>query len=81
MTREEIVLDIVAIIREILGDSSLAIDDMSTPDDIDGWDSVTHVSVVSAIETKYDIKLTLRETMSWETIGELAETVKNKLDA
>ncbi|MCQ2130013.1 MAG: acyl carrier protein [Bacteroidales bacterium] len=76
-----IIQEIAETIRVVLDDDSIVVDGQSAPDEINGWDSVTHVSLISAIEAKYGVKLSLRESMSWETLGELAETIAGKIDA
>ena len=66
-------------IYSILNDSTIVLTEDTAPEDVDGWDSVTHVIHVTALEEKYDVKLFLRERMCWETIGDLADIILNKV--
>lgn len=66
-------------VRNILDDQSIVLGEEMTVEDIDGWDSLTHVQLSSSIEEVYSVKLTLREMMSWETIGELADCIEAHL--
>ena len=79
MEKNEIVEVIAGTVRDIMDDKSLVISEDTAPEDVDGWDSVTHVNLVTALEEKYDVKLSLREMMSWETVGDLADTILNKV--
>ncbi|MCR5547209.1 MAG: acyl carrier protein [Bacteroidales bacterium] len=79
MEKNEIVEVIAGIVRDILDDRTLSIVADTAPEDVDGWDSVTHVKLVTALEEKYDVKLSLREMMSWETVGDLVDTILNKV--
>ena len=79
MERENILLCIRGIIVNILEDESLVIVESTAPEDIDDWDSVTHIQLVSELEKAYGIKLTLKEVMSWESIGDLIDVILSKL--
>jgi len=79
MEKNEMVDVIAGLVRSILDENALTITEETAPEDVDGWDSVTHVNLVSALEEKYDVKLSLREMMSWETVGDLADTIIAKL--
>jgi acyl carrier protein len=79
MEKNEIVKVISGFVSDILDDKSLVVSEDTAPEDVDGWDSVTHVNLVTALEEKYDVKFSLREMMSWETIGDLADTLLVKV--
>ena len=79
MNQEEIIARIASTIRKVLDNPNLEICAESSAEEMEGWDSVTHLQLVSELENEYDVKFTLREMMSWESVGELAETLTNKL--
>ena len=79
MERESLLSSIREIITGILEDEGVVIEENTAPEDIDGWDSVTHIQLVSELEKQYGIKLTLKEVMSWESIGELIDVILSKL--
>lgn len=79
MERTELLSALQEMVRNILDDQSIVLGEEMTVEDIDGWDSLTHVQLSSSIEEVYSVKLTLREMMSWETIGELADCIEAHL--
>lgn len=81
MEKQEVLIEIEGIIQSVLDRPSVKIDEMTVPYDIDGWDSVTHISLISTIENMHGLKFSLRESMSWETMGDLVEIIQGKLNA
>jgi len=51
------------VISNVLGVSIDAINDNSSPDSIDKWDSLSHLNLVMAIEAEFDVELTPEDSM------------------
>lgn len=49
--------------------------DTDTANDIEAWDSVTHILLLSAIEEEFHIKFSDAEMSEIETIGQIREAV------
>lgn len=47
--------------------------------EVPGWDSLTHASVIAALEKEYGIRLKNKEILNCENIGELQQLVYSKL--
>ena len=79
MEREEILKRVEEIFREELGQSELVLTDETTADDVEGWDSLSHVQLVAAMEEAFGIEFKSREILSWENIGDLIDCIEKKL--
>lgn len=66
------------IFREIFEDDSIVLKDDMTAEDIDEWDSLTHIQLIESIETKFGISFTLQEVMGLENVGEFIDLTKQK---
>ena len=53
--------------------------DATTADDIEEWDSLSHVQLVVAIEKAFGVKFTALEIMKWKNVGELVDSIAQKL--
>jgi len=53
----------------------------SSPETIEAWDSVQHLSLVLALEEKFGLQLSPEEIEKMKTIGEIAKLVEGKLQA
>ena len=56
-------------------DEDVTVDASTTADDIEDWDSLTHITLISAIEEEFDMKFSMKEVVGMNNVGELAEIV------
>ena len=49
------------IFRDVFGDESLTITESTNQNDIEDWDSLTHITILEAVQDEFDIRLTLDE--------------------
>ena len=55
------------------------IDDNATPQQIENWDSIQHVSLVVAIEEQFGVEFDPDEIIQMESIGKISEILSSKL--
>lgn len=48
------------------------------PDTIEGWDSLNHLQLVSAVERSFGIELGMAEVMRVQTLGDLLDVIESK---
>ncbi len=68
-----------SVFREVFDDSRLEIFDAMQAKDVEGWDSLTHITLIMALEDKFGVKFTTREVMGFQNVGEMLQCLKNKL--
>ena len=72
------------IFRETFNDTGIDVDlDMSRDgiSTIYGWDSIKHVELMYTIESEFDIDFSLEDLQEMKTIGDMLNTVKERLSA
>ena len=79
MEREDILKRVEEIFREELGQSDLVLTDETTADDVDGWDSLSHVQLVAVMEDAFGIEFSSREILSWDNVGDLIDSIQKKV--
>lgn len=79
MQKEDLLLKVQDIFRDILDDEEIVLSEASTAEDVEGWDSLTHIQLIVAIEKKFKIKFTSKEILSWKNVGELVDCLASKL--
>lgn len=67
------------IFREIFFDDDLILFDEMTADDVEDWDSLSHLNLISQIERKFNIEFTTEEMMSAKNVGEFIKYIEKKL--
>lgn len=72
--------ELTAIFQDVFDDDSLALTPETTAADIDGWDSMTHVGLIVAIEERMHVKFKSSELESLHNVGQLAGVLEFKLE-
>ena len=79
MDNKEILDQVQLIFQDILDNDSIILTGETTADDVDDWDSLTHIQLVVTIEKHFKIKFTSKEILSWKNVGEMIDSIKMKL--
>ena len=79
MERAEIFSQIQTIFEDILDDEVITLGETTTADDVEGWDSLTHIQLVVAVEKHFKVKFKSREILSWKNVGEMVDCIASKL--
>jgi acyl carrier protein len=80
MEKNEILIQVQDVFCDILDEESIILGYETTSNDIDGWDSLTHIQLVVAIEKHFKIKFSSSEILSWKNIGEMITSLSVKLN-
>ncbi len=73
--REEIIEKLEDIFREVFDDDSIEITDDLTAEDVEGWDSLMHITLIGAIESEFKIKFSMRDILSMKNVGALIDKI------
>ena len=79
MEREEVLKRVGEIFREELEQSDLVLTDETTAEDVEGWDSLSHVQLVAVMEDEFGIEFSSREILSWDNVGDLINSIQKKV--
>jgi acyl carrier protein len=67
------------VFREVFDRDDLVIYNEMQAKDVDGWDSLTHITLIMTIEDTFKIKFTTREVMGFQNVGEMLDCLRGKL--
>lgn len=76
MTKEEIMNRLTEIYREVFDDASISLSEEMTADDIEDWDSLTHLRLIMQIEQQFQIKFTTGQIKNMDNVGALMEQIQ-----
>ncbi len=62
----------------IFDDPGLQVTRATTADDVPGWDSLTHINLIVAIEKQFKIRFTTGEVTRLKNVGELMDLITKK---
>ena len=67
------------IFRMVFEDNTINVFPEMTADDVDGWDSLSHVNLVIATEAKFGIRFTKKDLLKQRNVGDLIADIERKL--
>ncbi|WP_421792094.1 acyl carrier protein [Hyphobacterium sp.] len=70
--------DLLEVFRETFNDDSIEISRETTAEDIEGWDSLSHVGLIMAAEAKFEIRFNTTEISMLENVGEFMDIIKER---
>ena len=80
MTKEELLIKIQEIFRDIFDDEKLVIQDSTNSSDIEDWDSLNHINLIVAIESDLNIKFDFKELSNLKNVGAMINLILIKLN-
>lgn len=78
MAHAKILKNITDILRDILHQPALALTETSSADQVERWDSLTHVNLIMTLERHYKIKFSLGEIKRLRNVGEMIQLIAIK---
>ena len=79
MERDEVLKKLNEVFIDVLDKDSIVLENHTTANDIDEWDSLAHIHLVVAIERNFKIHFSSKEIQSWENVGELVDCIYGKV--
>ena len=73
MDRARVMSEVQEIFRENFDDDSLVLADGTSAADIEDWDSLEQINLLTAIEKKYGLKFSLNDVRGLVNVGELLD--------
>ena len=75
MEKEEVLQQLTLIFEQVLKRSDLKIDYNMSAEDIDEWDSLTNMTIISEIEKKWGVHFKLRDIVRMKNIGDMIDVI------
>ncbi len=75
MTREEAYERLNRVFREVFDDEEIILQDTTTADDIEDWDSFEHINLVVAVESEFSLKIPMGKVITMKNVGEMVDII------
>jgi acyl carrier protein len=66
------------IFRTVFDNDEIDIRPEMTANDVDGWDSLSHVNLILAMEKGFGIRFTQKELLTFKNVGDLLRSIDGK---
>ena len=79
MSRDQIFEQLTTVFRDVFDDEDVTIHEKTTAADIEDWDSLTHIMLLSAVEDEFDIKFDMKAVQGLKNVGEMVSLIAGLL--
>ena len=78
MTRQEIFEKLNEVFSDVF-DEEITVTAETTADDIEEWDSLTHITLTSEVEDTFGMKFSMKDVLGMQNVGEMAEIIEKSI--
>lgn len=79
MEKEEVLSQLTLIFRKVFNNNSLILNNELTANDVDHWDSLSHMLLITEIENSFLIKFKLKDLNKMRNVGDMVDVIISKL--
>ncbi|MDD5571069.1 MAG: acyl carrier protein [Bacteroidales bacterium] len=67
------------IFRKVFKDPGIKVTNEMAAKDVEKWDSLSHLILISTIESEFRIKFKLKELIAMKNVGDLIQSISSKI--
>ncbi len=67
------------VFHQVFANDTIQLTETMTADDVEGWDSFSHINLIIAVELEFNIEFTQREILNFDNIGALLSCIQDHL--
>ncbi len=75
MTREEVFEKLTEVFQDVFDDDTIVLSDETTADDIEDWDSLMHITLISEVEDAFEVHFSMKAVTGMHNDGEMVELI------
>ena len=79
MTREAVYETLNEVFRDVFDDESIVVNDATTSDDIEDWDSLEHINLIAAVEQEFGMKFNMGQVVTMKNVGEMVDIILSRI--
>lgn len=75
MTREEVFKTLNEVFRDVFDDETITVTDATTAADIEKWDSLMHITLISEVESAFGIRFQMKDVVALQNVGDMVTKI------
>ncbi|MGN0377032.1 MAG: acyl carrier protein [Suilimivivens sp.] len=79
MTREAVYETLNEVFRDVFDDESIEVNDNTTSEDIEEWDSLEHINLIAAVEQEFGMKFNMGQVVTMKNVGEMVDIILSQI--
>lgn len=75
----DVLTELNGVFRQVFEDDTLIVTRATTANDIDVWDSIAHMILITVVEQKFGIRFALGELPTLQNVGDMVDIIEKRL--
>lgn len=80
MNKKQILEELNAIFKAAFDNEQLVIDENTSAKDIEDWDSLMQITLVTQIEKKYNVEFNIDDVLNLQNVGDMVDLIYRELN-
>lgn len=80
MTREQVFETLNEVFQDVFDDTDIEVNESTTSDDIEDWDSLEHINLIASVEQEFGVKFNMGQVNTMKNVGEMVDIILSQLD-
>lgn len=78
MIKKDLLDRLNEVFRDVFDDNEINVDESTTSEDIEDWDSLEHINLIEAVEQEFSMTFKMKEISGMKNVGEMAGIIAER---
>ena len=71
--------EVTSVFKDVLDNDDIELKYETTANDVEDWDSLSHIQIIVAVEKHFNIRFTSGEIQKFKNVGEMCDAISEKI--
>jgi hypothetical protein len=79
MNRTEILEKLNEVFHDVFDNNDIVVTEQTNANDIEEWDSLIHITLISAVEDEFDVSFDMKTVVSMKNVGDMINAIEEQI--
>lgn len=79
MNRTEILEKLNEVFHDVFDNNDIVVTEQTNANDIEEWDSLIHITLISAVEDEFDVSFFMKTVVSMKNVGDMIDAIEEQI--
>ena len=79
MNRTEILEKLNEVFHDVFDNNDIVVTEQTIANDIEEWDSLIHITLISAVEDEFDVSFDMKTVVSMKNVGDMIDAIEEQI--
>ena len=79
MNRTEILEKLNKVFHDVFDNNDIVVTEQTNANDIEEWDSLIHITLISAVEDEFDVSFDMKTVVSMKNVGDMIDAIEEQI--